>query len=54
MKTRRLKIALTNSILAVLTHNASAQMPNILNGAFIKEHTPTKRVVPYPHSAKLM
>lgn len=28
---------------------ASAQVQTVLDGAYVKEHNPTKRVVPYPH-----
>jgi gliding motility associated protien GldN len=36
-------------VLALVTSAATAQVPTVLDGAYIKEHTRTKRVVPYTH-----
>ncbi len=35
--------------LLLSSSQASAQVQTVLDGAYVKEHNPTKRVVPYPH-----
>lgn len=39
---------LTVALLLFLSFAGSAQVQNVLDGAFVKEHNVTKRVIPYP------
>lgn len=43
------KILFIAAALLLLTNLGQAQVQNVLDGAYVKEHNPTKRVVPYPH-----
>lgn len=36
-------------LLLLVPFNGNAQVQNVLDGAYVKEHNPTKRVIPYPH-----
>lgn len=36
-------------MLATTSLNATAQLQTVLDGAYVKEHNVTKRVIPYPH-----
>ena len=35
--------------LALLSNVSGAQIQNVLDGAYVKEHNPTRRVIPYPY-----
>lgn len=37
------------SLLLLTSIQGEAQVQTVLDGAFVKEHNPTKRVIPYPH-----
>ena len=37
------------ALLFVFSYNTEAQVQNVLDGAYVKEHNLTKRVIPYPH-----
>lgn len=37
------------SLLLLTSIQGEAQTQTVLDGAFVKEHNPTKRVIPYPH-----
>lgn len=49
MKTLSMKIATVLILLIGLTVGIESSAQTVLDGAYIKEHTQTKRVVPYPH-----
>ncbi len=36
-------------LLLLVPFYGHAQVQNVLDGAYVKEHNPTKRVIPYPH-----
>ncbi|MCI5055007.1 MAG: gliding motility protein GldN [Flavobacteriales bacterium] len=46
---KHLSFLLLLSLFAFLGHDTSAQESNVLDGVYVKEHTPNRRVVPYPH-----
>ncbi|MCH2197606.1 MAG: gliding motility protein GldN [Flavobacteriales bacterium] len=37
------------ALLLIFCSTADAQVQNVLDGAYVKEHNATKRVIPYPH-----
>jgi len=38
-----------SALLVLASNSASAQVQTVLDGAYVKEHNATKRVIPYPH-----
>ncbi|MCB0760262.1 MAG: gliding motility protein GldN [Flavobacteriales bacterium] len=49
MKKFFLSSIVTAALLVIAAGDASAQVQTVLDGAYVKEHNATKRVVPYPH-----
>ncbi|MGB0423785.1 MAG: gliding motility protein GldN [Flavobacteriales bacterium] len=46
---KRILGILTAATLLLCSNMGTAQVQSVLDGAYVKEHNPTKRVVPYPH-----
>lgn len=46
---KRILGILTATTLLLCSNIGTAQVQSVLDGAYVKEHNPTKRVVPYPH-----
>lgn len=42
-------LSILASLLLLTSIQGEAQVQTVLDGAFVKEHNPTKRVIPYPH-----